>query len=220
MGDRRAAEGRAPPRSTREVGGDERMRQAVIGMLAHVDAGKTTLAEAMLLDAGADLVGVLAHQRALLGRDLAHRAQHARERALLARDRHADLVQLVKRRGLRDPLGRLLLDELEVIDQRHSVPLPKQKAVPEPNCPRTANDRGTTLIDARAFSLASAHSLAPFRGADGFPTCAFPAEKGVEVAAGGVNPVRQTRWEPLSRWAPSLSPANATRRASPSLPAG
>ena len=29
------------------------MRQAVIGMLAHVDAGKTTLAEAMLLDAGA-----------------------------------------------------------------------------------------------------------------------------------------------------------------------
>ena len=29
------------------------MKQAVVGLLAHVDAGKTTLAEAMLLAAGA-----------------------------------------------------------------------------------------------------------------------------------------------------------------------
>ena len=43
-------------------------------------------------------------------------------------------------------------------------------------------------------------------------------ERNVQVAAGGVNSAHQPPWEPLSRWAPSLSVGDATMRTSPSLP--
>ena len=68
------------------------------------------------LNAIANLVGELAHLRALLRRELAHLTQNARERPLLAGDGNANLVQVGKVARPEDSLVRLGLDGLEVVD--------------------------------------------------------------------------------------------------------
>ncbi len=93
------------------VGGDAGLEGGVLELVAALLEGG--------LDAAANLVGELAHARAFLGAQLAHLAQHAGERALLARHGHADAVELGQVCNPADALGRLGLDGLEVVDDRH-----------------------------------------------------------------------------------------------------
>ena len=58
----------------------------------------------LLLDGGADLVDHLTHLRPLLRGQLAHAPQKARQLALLAQDRHPDLLQALAVHGLLDVL--------------------------------------------------------------------------------------------------------------------
>ena len=128
----------ARQRHVHRVGGDARLEGRMLELVATVLERR--------LHAGAHLVGELAHLRALLRRELAHLTEYARERAPLAGDGDANLVESAEVRRPPDALGRLGLDGLEVVDDCHPC-CPFRSRAPGPPRPRGCDG---TSVRARA----------------------------------------------------------------------
>ena len=98
-------------------------------MRAHVGTLEVGLASLkQTLGHAAQLVGALAQNRALLGRNPAHHAHEARDLALAAEQRHARLLQIGQGLGPFDHPLCLDFKLFQVIDQAHCVPFLRESA--------------------------------------------------------------------------------------------
>jgi len=98
-------------------------------MRAHVGTLEGGLASLkQTLGHAAQLVGALAQNRALLGRNPAHHAHEARDLALAAEQRHARLLQIGQGLGPFDHPLCLDFKLFQVIDQAHCVPILRESA--------------------------------------------------------------------------------------------